>query len=89
MPWWLFIREKGARKENALKEITAFKKMEPVSPPLAEDLKEFIDHMEKIPLLRYKMLEQFHQFKEEHPLMVEKAMKEENLNSPPDIKELS
>ncbi len=46
-----------------------------VNEELREDIKEMLDHMEKIPLLRYKILEQFHTFKEERKTMVEEAMK--------------
>jgi hypothetical protein len=52
-----------------LREITSVKNVEPAPPPLPEDLKELVDHMEKMPLLRHEILAHFHRFKEEHPLM--------------------
>ena len=67
-----FILDEGPMN---LKEIMTVEKVEPVSPPLAEDLKELLDHMEKIPLLRHEILVQFYRFREDHPAMVEKAMR--------------
>jgi transcriptional regulator with XRE-family HTH domain len=45
------------------------------SPPLSDEIKELVDYMGKIPLLRYEILSQFHRFREEHQAMVEKAIK--------------
>jgi transcriptional regulator with XRE-family HTH domain len=59
-----------------IREIASVKDVESVSRPLTEDLKELFEHMERLPLLRHDILLRFQQFKEEHPLMVEKAMKE-------------
>jgi hypothetical protein len=46
-------------------------------------MKELLDHMEKIPLLRFEMMSHFYKFKEEHSELVEKTMKsipEEKVN---------
>jgi transcriptional regulator with XRE-family HTH domain len=59
-----------------IKDIARVKDVESISRPLTADLKELFEHMEKIPLLRHDILLRFQQFKEEHSLMVEKAMKE-------------
>jgi transcriptional regulator with XRE-family HTH domain len=57
-----------------LKEIAVENKVA-ASTPLLANFAELIEHMEKIPLLQHEILAQFHRFKEEHPAMVEKAMK--------------
>lgn len=46
----------------------------PLPLPHAADINELLDHMEKIPLLRYEILAQFHRFKEEHPSLVQNSM---------------
>jgi transcriptional regulator with XRE-family HTH domain len=42
---------------------------------LREDLKELMDHMDCIPLLRYEVLTMFHKFKESKKSLIEEAMK--------------
>jgi transcriptional regulator with XRE-family HTH domain len=75
LDWFVFNEEPVYRTEK-----TGEKKVQEVSPlsqlqPLLPDIKELLDHMDKIPLLRYEILVQFFKFKEEHQAMVEKAMK--------------
>jgi transcriptional regulator with XRE-family HTH domain len=70
MNW--FILDEGPLR---IDEITAGEKIATVSPPLSPDFKELFEHMEKIPLLRFEILAQFHRFKEEHQALVEKAMR--------------
>jgi transcriptional regulator with XRE-family HTH domain len=49
--------------------------IEPGKEGLRDDIKELIDHMEHIPLLRYEVLTMFHKFKESKKNMVEETMK--------------
>jgi hypothetical protein len=75
LDWFVFNEEPVYRTEK-----TVEKKMQEVSPlsqlqALLPDIKELLDHMDKIPLLRYEILVQFFKFKEEHQAMVERAMK--------------
>ncbi|MCP5103777.1 MAG: helix-turn-helix transcriptional regulator [bacterium] len=44
------------------------------APPLPADIKELLDHMDKIPLLRYEVLTMFHKFKEKNKDSVAEAM---------------
>ncbi|MCU0286834.1 MAG: helix-turn-helix domain-containing protein [Acidobacteria bacterium] len=48
--------------------------------PVTGEIKELLVHMDKIPLLRYEILAQFHRFKEEHNIIVEKTMKPNSAN---------
>lgn len=43
---------------------------------LRTDISELLEHMDRIPLLRYKVLTMFHEFKDEKKEMVSEAMKE-------------
>lgn len=43
----------------------------------SEEIQELIEHMEHIPLLRYGVLQYFHQFKQDNKDLVESSMKEE------------
>jgi len=75
MDWFIFDEGTVNRLEK-----TVEKKVEDAQPlsqlqPLLPDIKELLDHMDKIPLLRYEILVQFFKFKEEHQAVVEKAMK--------------
>ena len=45
-----------------------------ISKELRQDVNELLEHMEKIPLLRYEILASFHKFKEAHKEMVIEAM---------------
>ncbi len=79
---WL-VMDKG---EMYYKEKVEEKKTEPqMTGNLSQstDMKELLDHMEKIPLLRFEMMSHFYKFKEEHSALVEKTMipvPEENVN---------
>jgi transcriptional regulator with XRE-family HTH domain len=44
-------------------------------PPLSDEIKELLDYMGKIPLLRHEILSHFYRFKEEHQGMMERAIK--------------
>lgn len=80
LDWLICNRGEMIYKKNEKNEIV---QAEPVPEPepgevneeLRKDIKEMLEHMEKIPLLRYKILEQFHTFKVERKAMVEEAMK--------------
>jgi transcriptional regulator with XRE-family HTH domain len=50
----------------------------PENEDLRQDVKELIQHMDNIPLLRYEVLTMFHKFKENKKNMVAEAMKTEN-----------
>lgn len=43
-----------------------------------EDVKELVEYMERIPLLRYEMLTHFQRFKAENKDLVNDALKEED-----------
>jgi transcriptional regulator with XRE-family HTH domain len=49
----------------------------PAEQPLSSDLKELVDHMERIPLLRFEMLNHFHKFKEANRKIIEREMNPE------------
>lgn len=53
-------------------------KEEPVlmNDGLRQDVKELLDHMEHIPMLRYEVLSLFQHFKADHKEIVEEAMKD-------------
>jgi hypothetical protein len=48
-----------------------------ISEELRKDVTELLEHMDKIPLLRYEVLVLFHNFKEGYKDMVHSAMREE------------
>ncbi len=50
------------------------------APP--DDIKELLDHMQDIPLLRYEVLTMFHKFKEKNKDMVEQAMSDPAAQGP-------
>lgn len=43
---------------------------------LPGDIRELVEHMERIPMLKYETLLSFHQFKEKHKELVESSIKE-------------
>ncbi len=43
---------------------------------LPREIRELVEHMECIPVLKYETLLSFHQFKENHKELVESSMKE-------------
>ncbi len=67
---WL-IRNKGPMyyKEKEIKEA----KPMPTLDSLPNDIKELLDHMEKVPLLRYEVLAFFLKFKDKNKEMVANA----------------
>lgn len=82
---WL-LRNKGPMycKEKIVEKEKEVKIEEPKPDPFAkvletlgDEAKELLEHMERIPLLRYEVLVLFHKFKEERKEMVERAMKKE------------
>jgi transcriptional regulator with XRE-family HTH domain len=70
MDW--FILDEGPMQRS---EKMTGDKMANAHSLLPTEIKELLDHMDKIPMLRYEILAQFHRFKEEHQLIVEKAMR--------------
>jgi transcriptional regulator with XRE-family HTH domain len=58
-----------SKNQNTLAEKLGVKE-----PLLLEDVKELLQHMERIPRLRYEILGQFHKFKEENKELVSSSM---------------
>jgi transcriptional regulator with XRE-family HTH domain len=75
------IKNEAKEEFEAALKAEAASEPEPVPEPekeaLREDLKELMEHMDSIPLLRYEVLTMFHKFKESNKKMVEEAMKAE------------
>jgi transcriptional regulator with XRE-family HTH domain len=75
-----FVLNRGlkyyAEIEKKLKEAEEAKKEPNPLANLPGDGKDLLDHMERIPTLRYEVLLFFHRYKEEHKDKVEEAMKE-------------
>jgi len=71
LDWFLLDEEPMHRSEKKVEDVP----LKPQTPPLLPEIKELLDHMENIPLLRHEILAQFCRFKDEHQTMVEKAMK--------------
>lgn len=80
---WLILN-KGPmyyKEKEAIKEVKEEKEEVPPAPPekvLPDDVKELLDLIEQVPVLRYKVLLHFHDLKEEHKEMIESAMKDQN-----------
>jgi hypothetical protein len=82
----MFYKEKiEEKKETVDKEVKEEKKLtaekekpqaEPAGKILDDEIKDLVDHMERIPLLRHEVLVTFYTFKEEHKEMVESAREE-------------
>lgn len=70
LDWFLLDEEPMYRSEKKAEAVPP-----PQTPPLLPDIRELLDHMDKIPVLRHEILAQFYRFKEDHQTMVEKAMK--------------
>jgi transcriptional regulator with XRE-family HTH domain len=68
---WLLLNEGPMH----LKEKETKKEPEP-SPGPPDDVKEMVEIMEKVPVLRYKVLLYFNNLKEEHKEMIGSAMKD-------------
>jgi transcriptional regulator with XRE-family HTH domain len=68
---WLLLNEGPMH----LKEKETPKEPEQIPEP-ADEVKAMVEIMEKVPVLRYKVLLNFHNLKEEHKEMIEAAMKD-------------
>lgn len=89
----MYYKEKEEKPEEKPeeKEEEIQKEMEAVREPALEqepgnetwpaEIRELLDHMECIPLLRYELLAYFYKFKEEHKEMVVEAMKGQGTRS--------
>lgn len=75
LDWFLLDEEPMLRSEKIVEKEVEAVPLQPQTPPLLPDIKELLDHMDKIPLLRHEILAQFYRFKEENQTLVEKAMK--------------
>lgn len=62
----MFYKEKDNENKAAADPLAA----------LPQDIKELVEHMQRIPMLKYETLLSFHHFKENHKDMVESAFKE-------------
>jgi transcriptional regulator with XRE-family HTH domain len=71
LDWFLMDEEPMLRSEKTAENVPP----PPQTPPLQPDIKELLDHMDKIPLLRHEILAQFFRFKEENQTLVERTMK--------------
>jgi hypothetical protein len=67
-------KEEEIQKEIEEVRVPAVEK-ESTGETWPEEIRELLDHMECIPLLRYELLAYFYKFKEEHKEMVVEAMK--------------
>ncbi len=67
---WLLLNEGPMHLKETKKE------PEP-SPGPPDDVKEMVELMERVPILRYKALLYFHDLKKEHKEMIEAAMGEQ------------
>jgi transcriptional regulator with XRE-family HTH domain len=52
---------------------------------LPQDIRELVEYMERIPILKYETLLSFHQFKANHKELVESAFKEKGEPAPQEI----
>lgn len=73
---WL-IRGKGPMLYNDKTKPEEKSRLQPVM----EDVKELLDHMERIPLLRYQVLSFFQEFKLKHKELLEQAAVDSSDNS--------
>ncbi len=69
-----FVLDKGPMYYMEKSESKTSAKDTAGSLSFTEDVKELLEHMGKIPLLRFEVLSQFYRFKEEHKELVERAM---------------
>jgi transcriptional regulator with XRE-family HTH domain len=73
---WFVLDEEPMHRSEKITESKVENDAESLqSLSYTSDIKELMDHMDKIPLLRYEILAQFHRFKEDHQALVEKSMK--------------
>lgn len=54
----------------ALEEVAEVKPIRETPEPLPEEIRELVEHMQRIPLLRHEILAAFHLFKEQHKNMI-------------------
>jgi transcriptional regulator with XRE-family HTH domain len=66
--------EKVGESQEAAKAALEVKPAPETLDSLPEDIRELLDHMKRIPLLRYETLASFHKFKQEYKEMVSAAM---------------
>ncbi|MCX6582483.1 MAG: helix-turn-helix domain-containing protein [Candidatus Aminicenantes bacterium] len=71
LDWFILDEAPMLRTKKAAENVPP----QPQPLPLPGEIKELLDHMDKIPLLRYEILAQLHRFKEDHQALVEKSMK--------------
>lgn len=71
------IKEKEEKKEVSEEKKVTTEKEKPQPEPAGkipdDEIKDLVDHMERIPLLRHEVLVTFYTFKEKHKEMVEAA----------------
>jgi transcriptional regulator with XRE-family HTH domain len=77
LDWLICNRGEMIYKEKEKVQTKPVPEPEPaeINEELREDIQEMLEHMEKIPLLRYRILEQFHSFKVDHKTVVEEVMR--------------
>jgi transcriptional regulator with XRE-family HTH domain len=70
----MYYREKEQKQQEPSKTVLETKPAPETLDSLPGDIRELLDHMKRIPLLRYETLASFHKFKEEYKEMVSAAM---------------
>ncbi len=68
--------------EMFLKEEKTSNAPKPELEDLNPDIIQLVNHMKRIPSLYHEILATFHHFKESHPGVVERGMKEQESNKP-------
>lgn len=73
----MFYKEPSPQPELQTEEPEqSVEKIDPGDQALRNDVAELLEHMEHIPLLRYKVLTLFHEFKRDNKDLVAETMKE-------------
>lgn len=70
----MFYREKEQKQQELSKAALEVKPAPETLDSLPGDIRELLEHMKRIPLLRYETLASFHKFKQEYKEMVSAAM---------------
>jgi len=70
----MYYREKEKKQQELSKTVLEVKPAPETLDSLPGDIRELLEHMKRIPLLRYETLASFHKFKEEYKEMVSAAM---------------
>jgi hypothetical protein len=70
----MYYREKEQKQQELSKTVLETNPAPETLDSLPGDIRELLDHMKRIPLLRYETLASFHKFKEEYKEMVSAAM---------------